>query len=57
MDIIESNYRANHGEIDIIAIDSHVYVFVEVKTISKKIQSSVVTREVSLYLRKAGYRK
>ncbi len=45
MDIIESNYRANHGEIDIIATDSHVYVFVEVKTISKKIQSSDVTRE------------
>ena len=30
--IIERNFRAGHGEIDIIALDGNVLVFVEVKT-------------------------
>lgn len=30
--VLERNYRAGHGEIDIIALDTNTLVFVEVKT-------------------------
>ena len=37
--IIESNYRKHHGEIDIIAKDSSTIVFVEVKTVTREMNS------------------
>lgn len=41
--VLERNYRKFHGEIDIIAKDRDVLVFVEVKTIS--VVNTDVTRE------------
>jgi len=43
-EILASNYRKNHGEIDFIAKDLDIIVFVEVKTISH-IKIDDVTRE------------
>ncbi len=42
--VLERNYRKFHGEIDIIAKDRDVMVFVEVKTISVAVDTDV-TRE------------
>ena len=36
MNVIARNYRAGHGEIDIIALDGNTLAFVEVKTSNSK---------------------
>lgn len=41
--IIERNYRCNQGEIDVIALDKNILVFVEVKTRSSNKFGSPLT--------------
>lgn len=53
--ILETNYRFNHKEVDIIALDREELVFVEVKTRSEHTTANdVITENKIEYLREAA---
>ncbi len=43
--IVQSSYRTNHGEIDLVAVEGDVIVFVEIKTRRQGTPSEAVTLE------------